>query len=214
MKAIVVDLGATSAKIHIVNFNGSKLKIEEIGRFRTWGQLLPTRNGSALVWNLPHFLERIEETIEGLKGISSISFSSWGVDYALFDEKGRLVSLPYHYRDPRTRGVMDEVLKLINPRELYERTGTQFMSINTLYQLYSMVRENDPHLEITDVFLMIANVFTYWFSGEYVAERTLASTTQMLNINRGKWDFEQIEKLEIPESIFPPLVSSDEILKG
>ncbi len=209
MRVIAVDLGATSAKVFSTEFDGERIIMEEIGRFRTRGSRVPTHSGEILVWNLPRFLDNLKEILES-EQFESISFDSWGVDFALFDDRGRLVSLPYHYRDRRTEGVMEKALKIIDRWELYERTGIQFMPINTIYQLYSMVFSDDPFLRISKKLLMTANVFSYWLSGEMFAERTLASTSQMMDLN-GNWAFDILERLSIPIDILPSLVDSREV---
>ena len=202
---MAVDLGATSVKVHLARFSEGVLEMSEVGRFRTHGTILPSKERDELRWNLPSFLERIRELVSSVE-VDSISFDSWGVDFALFDSKGRLLSLPYHYRDSRTEGVMERALEVVDPWRLYSSTGIQFMPINTIYQLYSMVLDGDPLLKVADEFLMIADVFNYWFSGEMIAEYTLASTTQLLNVKTGSWNLDIASSLGIPSHLFPKVV--------
>ena len=67
--------------------------------------------------------------------LAGIGVDAWGVDYALLGESGELLENPYHYRDRRTEGVMEQVLEKVDKEEIYKATGIQFMPINTLYQL-------------------------------------------------------------------------------
>ena len=69
--------------------------------------------------------------------LAGIGVDTWGVDYALLGERGELLQNPYHYRDRRTEGVMEEVLRKVRKEEIYRATGIQFMPINTLYQLFA-----------------------------------------------------------------------------
>ncbi len=62
--------------------------------------------------------------------------------------------IPYHYRDRRTEGVMEQVFRKVSKDEIYRATGIQFMPINTLYQLFAEHRDNpkdfgrsDPHAD-------------------------------------------------------------------
>src|SRR3712207_8217279 len=55
----------------------------------------------------------------------SIGVDSWGVDYALLDEQGRVLGLPFHYRDARTAGMIDRALDRVPGDELYAVTGIQ-----------------------------------------------------------------------------------------
>ena len=69
--------------------------------------------------------------------LAGIGVDAWGVDYALLGERGELLQNPYHYRDRRTEGIMEEVVRKAGKEEIYRATGIQFMPINTLYQLHA-----------------------------------------------------------------------------
>lgn len=64
--------------------------------------------------------------------LESVGIDSWGVDFALLDREGVLVSTPYHHRDPRTEGMIERAFEQAPKEEIYETTGIQFMRINTL----------------------------------------------------------------------------------
>ncbi|MCD6552177.1 rhamnulokinase family protein [Thermotoga sp.] len=210
MKVLAIDLGATNGKIYEVALK-EKLTVKELKRFRTEGIFLPGRDREHFLWNLPKFYEEIRSVLES-SDAQAVGIDTWGVDFALFDGKGRLISLPYHYRDIRTKGVMEKVLKVVPKEEVYRETGIQFMEINTLYQLYSMVLEGDPFLKIASGFLMIPDVFNLWLSGEMVSEQTIASTSQCYSVPKEKWAFNVLEKLSIPTEIFPEVVPPGTVL--
>ena len=75
-----------------------------------------------------------------------IAVDAWGVDFGLLDRAGRLIGNPRHYRDPRTAGIPQLAFEAVAEREWFTETGVQTMPINTLFQLYSMVRAHDPAL--------------------------------------------------------------------
>ena len=68
----------------------------------------------------------------------------------LFERAGHLLGNPVHYRDHRTEGMLEETFRRIPREEIYERTGVQFIPINTLYQLMALVTSGDPQLEVAD----------------------------------------------------------------
>jgi len=210
VKVLAVDLGATNGKIYEVELR-EKLTVRELKRFRTEGIFLPGRDRDHFLWNLPKFYEEIESVLE-TSDTQSVGVDTWGVDFALFDERGRLISLPYHYRDIRTEGVMEKVFDIIPKKYIFERTGIQFMEINTLYQLYSMVLSKDPFLKVAKKILMIPDVFNFWLSGEVVSEYTIASTSQCYSVPEKRWAFDLLEKLSIPTEIFPEVVSPGTVL--
>ena len=213
MKVISIDLGGTSGRVVLVEKKGSKLSLREIARFRTRGMFLPTKERNLLVWNTPKFYEELLNILNGLEeDVKSLGIDSWGVDFVLLDSKGRLMFLPYHYRDERIMGVMEIVIEKLGRRKIYEETAIQFMPINTLYQLYSMVMSNDPLLDIARTFLMIADLFNYWLSGETVCEYTLATTSQCYSVPKNEWAFDILRALSIPTDIFPEVVKPGTVL--
>ena len=131
---ISADLGAGSGRVIAGRFNGSHLKLQETNRFEN-----PQSNLLGHVhWNMVSLYRGIIEGMRKAKTTGtpvSIGIDTWGVDYGLVDSSGRLMGLPYSYRDPRLDGVMDEVCARLGRRRIYDATGTQFMPINTLFQL-------------------------------------------------------------------------------
>jgi rhamnulokinase len=212
MSEIVVlafDLGASScrAMIGFVDEKEKKVRVEELYR---WPNYM-VRIGDSLYWDVLRIWHEMKQAIKlaykkyGNK-LVSIGVDTWGIDFALLDEKGELLSNPHTYRDPRTEGIMEEVLRIIPREKLYERTGIQFWRINTLFQLYSMVKRRDPILRIAKTFLMVPDLFNYWLSGAIAAEFTEATTTQFLDPRVKNWAYDVLEALGIPTHIFPPVI--------
>ncbi|OYT31875.1 MAG: hypothetical protein B6U94_01595 [Thermofilum sp. ex4484_79] len=211
---IAIDLGAESGRISIVKFEDEKITFSEVYRFPTSGTLVPIDDREILTWNILRFWEEIIKGLRMLKSreVSSIGVDTWGVDFALLDRIGELVSYPYHYRDRRTENVMNMVMEKLGKEFIYKNTGIQFMPINTLYQLYSMVLSKSPLLDIAKTFLMIPDLINYWFTGRKYCEFTDATTTQFYNPNKENWSYEILEPLEIPTEIFPEIISPGTIL--
>ena len=136
---------------------------------------------------------------------AAIGVDAWGVDFALLDRSCELLGNPYHYRDARTDGIPRFVFERIDERQLFRRTGVQTMQINTIFQLYSMVRAADPKLKAAETLLMIPDLFHYFLCGQRVVEHTEATTTQMYSPTAG-WAREALEALEIPTRILPDVV--------
>ena len=115
--------------------------------------------------------------------LRSIGIDTWGVDVGMLDETGTLVGNPVHHRDPRNLPAVDRVHERVPQAELYARTGLQFLSINTLYQLEAA--------RVTPSFAIVRRVCRcptcsgYWLTGVVVAERTHASTTGLLDPRTG-----------------------------
>ena len=111
-------------------------------------------------------------------------FRSWGVDYGLLDKDGKLISLPVCYRDDRTKNEVSKVFEKMPDKKLYSLTGNQIMAINTLFQLCSEKINN------ADTFIFMPDLFAYFLCGAKTAEQTIASTSQMLDLENVKWQKE------------------------
>lgn len=205
---IACDLGADSGRVMLGTFKEGKIALEEIHRFS---------NGVAKVqgsfrWNILRIFEELKEGLRKVAGkkiaAESMSVDSWGVDYVLFNARQPMLALPYQYRDPRTDAIFVQALEKVGEKKIFEETGIQFMSINTLYQLLADVEANGDVLSIADRFLNIADYLNYLFSGAARAERSLASTTQIYNPVTRQWSRELIGALGLPGRIFPEIVPS------
>ena len=51
--------------------------------------------------------------------LRSVGVDAWGVDYALLDARGRVLGLPFHYRDERTVGMVERAHARVPRDELY-----------------------------------------------------------------------------------------------
>jgi rhamnulokinase len=127
----------------------------------------------------------------------------WGIDYGLLDNKGRLISNPVHYRDPRTEGVPERLFDIIDERTLFSATGVQSWRINTLFQLYSMVIAGDAELQFAETLLTIPDLFSYFLCGATSVEYTEATTTQMFSPHASDWARHVMRKVGIPADILP-----------
>ena len=81
-------------------------------------------------------------------------------------KKGALVSNPYQYRDSMTEGILPKAFRRVPKKDIFDATGLQFMSINTLYQLYALKLRGSPVLDIADRLLMTPDLFNYWLNGK------------------------------------------------
>jgi len=212
-KYLAFDLGAESGRCVLGSFEQGRLKLDEIHRFPN----RPVRIFNSIYWNAPGLFAEIKQ---GLKtavrkhgaSLDGIGVDSWGVDFALLGKNDTLLGLPHHYRDSRTDGVMEEAFKRIPRRRIFELTGIQFMQINTIYQLFSMVLNKSPLLDVAEELLMMAGFFNYLLSGKKVAEFSLASTSQAYDPRKGCWSKELFTELGLPLKIMPEIVKPATII--
>lgn len=140
-KYLAVDLGAESGRMVIGQLEGDYLRLEEVNRFANY----PVRVGDCLHWDVLRLWSEIKQGLSEAASICgdelvSVGLDTWGVDFGLLAADDTLLGNPYHYRDNRTNGMMELAFSLVPRAEIFERTGIQFMKLNSLYQLLSMVK--------------------------------------------------------------------------
>jgi len=204
-RVLAFDFGASSGRAILAEYNGEKIQMRELHRFNND----PVKLGDVFYWDIVRLMFEIKQGItkavhEG--GFDAVGIDTWGVDFGLLDGNGRLLANPVHYRDERTAGMMEQVFGRIPKEELYERTGTQFMRFNTIFQLAYLSMHDRDTLKRADIMLMIPDLMAYFLTGEKRAEYTEVSTSQCLDPVTGNWTYDLMRRLGIPDSIFPQII--------
>jgi rhamnulokinase len=201
---LAFDFGAESGRAILARLHSGVLVTEEVRRFKND----PVESGGSLRWDVSRLWSEVQSALEDLKetDLTGIGVDAWGVDYALLGERGELLQNPYHYRDPRTNGVMQEVFGKVAREEIYRTTGIQFMPINTIYQLCAAMRDTPALLKTAQQLVMIPDLFHYWLTGKAVCEYTNATTTQLVNPVTRTWAAELITRLGLPSHLLTEIV--------
>ena len=195
---LAFDFGASTGRAILGHFDGEKISYNELHRFDN----VPVRENRHLKWDFFSLLKEVENTIAACSKVDSIAFDTWGVDYGMLTNHDYLMSLPTNYRDPRTNGVPEKVFEKISPEKLYRATGNQIMPINTLFQLMT---EKDKALE-SKTMLFMPDLFAWVLCGSHTVDRTIASTSQMVNPLTGEWDHNITLLTPFPAAFFPKIV--------
>ena len=199
---LAVDIGASSGR-HIVGWlEGGELRTREVYRFPNGMQ----EKEGHLVWDMEalegHVKAGIDAALAAYPAIESLSIDTWGVDYVLL--RGEEPVWPcYAYRDGRTGAAIPVVHGIMPFEELYRRTGIQFQTFNTIYQLYAD-KMAGRLADATD-FLMVPEYLMYRLCGVKAHEYTNATTGGMVSAVTGEYDPEIIRALGLPERLFHPL---------
>lgn len=207
---IAIDLGAESGRVIVGVLADGRMQLEEIHRFGHEPVWLPT----GLHWDVTGIWREI---VIGLRQAAawasennvrlvSVGVDTWGVDWALVDAAGELVGLPHAYRDPRNVPAYTEVLTTLGAERIYQTTGIQFMSLNTLYSLYAHKLADSSSLRAAKRLLFMPDLIHFWLSGMPAVEATIASTSQMVDCHTGKWAADMLRDLDLPTSILGPIV--------
>jgi len=204
---LAFDFGAQSARAIHGKLETGKLEISEQYRFQTGG----IKVQDTLRWDILGFFEEVKKACkkyskDNEEELHGIGIDSWGVDFALLDVEGKLVSNPYHYRDKRTNDIYNDAFRVVPKKEIYHITGIQFMQINSLFQLFSMVRDKDPDLNAAHTFLHIGDLFNYLLTKKIACEYTLATTSQLYDFANHDWSLDLIKRFGLNPAIFPKII--------
>ena len=197
------DLGASSGRAIIGTLDSGRLTLREVHRFANG----PVKHGHAFYWDYPQLVEELKSGLRKALAVEpqldGIAVDTWGVDYVFF-RSGHQVRLPYNYRDERTLRHEKRVFDAVPREEIYRRTGIQHMAINTLFQLVAHYREFPEDFEDSR-FLMMPDALEFALGGNFTTEYTIASTSNLLNLETREWDWELIDRLGLPRGVFPPI---------
>ncbi|MEO1999658.1 MAG: rhamnulokinase family protein [Planctomycetaceae bacterium] len=204
---LAVDLGAESGRVLAGHFDGRTVELQELHRFPN----TPVSVAGTLRWNVMSLWSEILTGLSTARAacdapITSVGVDTWGVDYALLSASGELLGQPYHYRDPRTQGMLNHTLTQVPKSELFAQTGVQFMEINTLYQLVATLHNQPELLETARTFLMMPDLFHWLLCGSRVVEFTNATTSQCFDPTQTDWSRGLLSRLGLPLDMFPDVV--------
>lgn len=229
-----VDLGASSGRVMVgfveVGVDGDRrVRMSEVHRFANGPQpdsLLP---GATLRWDADRLFD---ETLHGLaaavraagaegRELTGIGVDSWGVDYAVLPRDAtaapdstdvpRATSVPTvdHHRGADPAGPA-EAEAAVGAARAYAVSGIPPQPINTSYRLRAdRARRADPSTGGDGgTVLLVPDLWVHLMSGATGAERTIASTTQLLDAQTGDWSAElveswQLEAFHLPETVAP-----------
>ena len=210
---LAFDLGASSGRAILGTLTDGQLELTEIHRFVNQMQWI---NGHYF-WNIFNLFNELKAGLRkcvkeyGIQP-ASIGVDTWGVDFVHLNKEGLILLASFCLPRFRTNTSMNDLFQLIPATEVYAHTGIQFMQFNSLFQLFSMVKDQSSLLEITDAILFMPDALNYLFTGIKKSEFSIASTSQMLLPGTCTWDKELIEKAGIPSSILQEIVLPGTVL--
>lgn len=207
-KVLAIDMGATSIRGILGSMEDDRIQMQEVMRF---SHSIVEKDGKSF-WDWDGLMREIVGVILEHPDVASIGVDTWGVDFGLLDEDGALIQPPHSYRDPRFEQGYHAVLKEIDGYDLFRQTGNQLMPINSLFQ-WKTLQMLEP--EVTDrarSLLLTPDLVNYFLCGARRAERTIASTTQMVDLTAQRWNTELLTSLGLPADILAEPVDSKTVI--
>lgn len=211
---IAIDLGASNGRVSLGRLQGKSMTLETARRFE---HSIVERDGTK-TWDWPAILREVRAGMRdacelcGDEPVSSVSCDGWAQDFGLLDESGRLFYPPVSYRDDRTEGMPHRFSDIIAPAELQRRVGSAILPMTTLCQLRCMAEREPQVLRRAHTLLHVADLVHYALCGEKATDWTLATASQCRRVDRGRWDTELLERLDIPPHLFPRIAETPAIL--
>ncbi len=209
---LAIDIGASSGRHILAHLEEGKMVLEEIHRFPNG---MVEQDGEN-VWDVEELFSQIKAGMKKCAQMGKIPVSvgvdTWGVDFVLLDENGERIGNAAAYRDQRTKGMDEQVYKIISEEELYARTGIQKAIFNTIYQLMALKEKRPGQLRQARTLLLMPDYFHYLLCGRAATEYTNATTTQLVSPETKDWDYELIRRLGYPEAIFQKIVPPGTVL--
>jgi rhamnulokinase len=208
-----VDLGATSGRVVVGTWDGRKLSLTEVHRFPNEFKSL----GGHDYIDLPGLWTEITRGLRKAKAqfpkLDSVGVDTWGVDYALVDDSGRLVFPSHAYRDLRTRPGLKRLAKdrtALN--RIYAATGVPNVFYNSSLQLEETIERCPGVRRVATRCLFLPDYFNYLLSGRMENEISFASTTQLLEVHGKDWSRSTLDHFRIPLSWFKKPILADTVL--
>ena len=208
---IAVDMGAASIRIMLGTIKNNIISYEEISRFKN--EIISVDDHER--WDVEHFVIEINKAISIILSrkdvkISSIGIDSWGVDFALLDENGELLDHPVAYRDSRTKTMQQKWETFMSREDTFSKTGINFYEFNTLFHLLA-IRDEDYIKRISSILFMPCYI-GYRLSGRIFNELTIASTSQMLEVDGKKMNSEILRSLNLKPELFRDILMPGEVV--
>lgn len=202
---LAIDIGASSGRHILGHVEAGKILLEEVYRFDN----LQIRRDNHDCWDTENLWTNILSGLKVCKEIGKIpktvGIDTWGVDFVLLDAQDQIICDAVSYRDSRTEGIDRVVEKKMSPVVLYEKTGIQKASYNTIFQLMALQQECPEQLRKAKYFLMTPDYWNFRLTGIKANEYTIATTTNLVNAFSRDWDTEILTALGLPTEIFHSL---------
>ncbi len=157
-------------------------------------------------------LHRFSTQRINVNGHLLINVDTWSTDFGILDKSGKLIGLPFFYRDKRTEGTAEIVDKKVGREQLHYWTGGRFDPCSTLHQIVSMVRDSDNALLTGNVMLFLGDLLNYFLTGKCKSEYSVASYSQMYNMKENRWENRIFDSLEIPTKLQPEVIKPGTIV--
>lgn len=201
-----IDLGATSGRVILGKWSRLTLGLTEAYRFPNTFRSL----GGHDYWEIGTLWHEVQTGLRKAVALlprgatlASIGVDTWGVDFALVNDTGRLVFPVHAYRDPRSqRGLQRLANTPAALDRIYAATGIPNVFYNTSLHLEETVASCPAITDLATRCLFLPDYFNFLLSGRMENELTIASTSQLLDVHSTDWSRPALDHFRIPPQWF------------
>jgi len=203
---LVIDCGSTNIRAIAIDPYG---KI--IAQANRPNQSYPQTNGKPgwLIWNLEEIWQKISEASRevtyttGPENIGAVIVTTWGSDGAPVKRDGTPTYPPISWQCPRTRKIAKNIVKEISAWRIFQITGYQVISFNTLLKMIWLRRNAPEALNEAYTWLMMPGLIVHRLTGQFHIDPTSASTMMAMNLKMRDWADSLLELANLDSSFFP-----------
>ena len=210
---IVLDCGATNVRAVAINEKGNILAQKSYPNNTQSDSYF----SDGLIWDVNEIWGKlVKATMKVVSQIRKeeiigITVTSFGVDGAPMKKSGEMLYPVISWACQRTAPIMDNIEKYIPLEKLYEISGVNTFSFNTINKFIWFKENKAEILDQMDYFVFMPSLLIHKLSGEFVTDTTMAGTSMMTDIRTRKFSEEILNAIGI-ENKFPTLVEPGEVV--
>lgn len=197
---IAIDIGGSHGRGYLGVYGNHRLMTKPLGTFST----RPISADGCLCWNLASMIQGIRDILWEASllspSIDTIAIDTMGVAFVLLDKNNGLICPPVYTRVPQKSSVKEEIIRFFGAENLYAVTGLEQKKLNSLYYLACLKKSHPEYLAETAHFLMLPDYLNYLLTGVMKSEYTISTTSNLFDIQRGKWSRELLSYTGLSES--------------
>lgn len=204
---IILDCGATNVRAVAINQLGQIIAI----KFFPNNTAKDSFYKEGRIWDVDEILRKLYAAIKAVRGqihvanIVGVAITTFGVDGAPFNSKGKQLYPVISWACQRTNPVMDNINKYIPLHALYEKSGVHQFSFNTIYKLIWLQENNPDILQKADKWLFMPSILSFHLTGKMFTDVSMAGTSMLTDLDSRDFSDEILKSIHINKELFPPL---------
>jgi len=213
--AVVLDCGATNASAVAVSSRGEVIAAASRPNAPV---AQPGGEGGWLIWDLDEIWAKLadacRQVCSSLKRakVRAVAVTTFGADGAPVRRDGALAYPIISWQCQRTAPLAEELRSCFDPFSIYQETGYQIISFNTLLRFVWLRRNAPEALDSAHCWMMTPGLLSHKLCGESSIDPTIASTTMAIDSAGRKWSEKMLAMAALGPSFFPKWREPGEVI--